>query len=101
VRIVEGDFFIVSETEAFQASADVLVANPPYVRHHHLAFEDKLRLQSRVLRELGIQISGLSGLYVYFILLADRLLRAGAVASWLIPGEFCIRTMARRCENIS
>lgn len=88
VRIVEGDFFIVSETEAFQASADVLVANPPYVRHHHLAFEDKLRLQSRVLRELGIQISGLSGLYVYFILLADRLLRAGAVASWLIPGEF-------------
>ncbi|HOE61984.1 MAG TPA: XamI family restriction endonuclease [Kiritimatiellia bacterium] len=88
VRIVEGDFFIVSETEAFQASADVLVANPPYVRHHHLAFEDKLRLQSRVLRELGIQISGLSGLYVYFILLADRLLRSGAVASWLIPGEF-------------
>lgn len=88
VRIVEGDFFIVSETEAFQASADVLVANPPYVRHHHLAFEDKLRLQSRVLRELGIQISGLSGLYVSFILLADRLLRAGAVASWLIPGEF-------------
>jgi methylase of polypeptide subunit release factors len=88
VQVIEGDFFVVSKNECLQSFADILVANPPYVRHHHLAFEDKLELQNRVLRELGIQVSGLSGLYVYFILLADRLLRSGAVASWLIPGEF-------------
>lgn len=36
----------------------------------------------------GLQPSGLSGLYVYFLLLADALLADGAVATWLLPAEF-------------
>jgi hypothetical protein len=90
-----GDFFAVSEQRGAALQTDALVANPPYVRHHHIAYEDKIRLQGRVLRELGIQVSGLAGLYVYFILLADRLLRDGAVASWLIPGEFLYTNYGR------
>jgi hypothetical protein len=53
-----------------------------------LTGELKRQLQARVMNELGIRCSGLSGLYIYFILLADRLLEDGAVASWLIPSEF-------------
>jgi predicted RNA methylase len=66
----------------------LLCTNPPYVRHHHLQFDQKLRLQSLVKQRLGLQPSGLSGLYVYFVLMADALLVEGAVASWLLPAEF-------------
>jgi len=68
--------------------ANLVLANPPYVRHHHLAPEDKRRLQARVASELGLRISGLAGLYCYFLLLCDRWLEAGGLAAWLIPSEF-------------
>ena len=42
---------------------DMLVANPPYVRHHHIDNETKVQLQNEILRKTGIRISGLAGLY--------------------------------------
>jgi len=66
----------------------ILCTNPPYVRHHHLMPEQKLKLQALVVQRLGLQPSGLSGLYVYFMLLADAMLAEGAVATWLLPAEF-------------
>jgi len=66
----------------------LLCTNPPYVRHHHLPSEQKSKLQSLVMQRLGSQPSGLSGLYVYFMLLADKLLADGAISSWLLPAEF-------------
>lgn len=66
----------------------MICTNPPYVRNHHIPPQVKRLLQSRVAKELGITVSGLSGLYVYFMLLADRVLAKGGVAAWLIPSEF-------------
>ena len=37
---------------------------------------------------LAIQISGLAGLYCYFLLLCDQWLADGGLAFWLIPSEF-------------
>ena len=88
VEIVTDDFFRFADRDEHQAAFDVAVANPPYVRHHHIPYDDKVRYQSQVLRSLGMQINGLSGLYVYFILLSDALLKDGAVATWIIPSEF-------------
>ena len=95
VKVVNGDFFDYAQSALAQATGDLLVANPPYVRHHHIDFDLKNQLQDRVARELGIQASGLSGLYLFFILLADRVLREGAVASWLIPSEFLYTNYGR------
>lgn len=67
---------------------NLLCTNPPYVRHHHLDQAQKVALQQAVRTQLGVQISGLAGLYVYFVLLADAVLAEDAVASWLIPTEF-------------
>jgi adenine-specific DNA-methyltransferase len=86
--VIHDDFLKVSTHSEIEDQFNCLCANPPYVRHHHMTGELKRELQQRVERELGIQVSGLSGLYVYFILLAHRLLAEGAVASWLIPSEF-------------
>ena len=67
---------------------DLLVCNPPYVRHHHIERETKLRLGRRVNEELGIRVSGLAGLYVYFMLLSHPWLRPDGLSIWLIPSEF-------------
>lgn len=65
-----------------------LAANPPYVRHHHLDRAEKLRLRERVEDAVGLKLSGLSGLYGYFLLLAHRWLAEEGFAAWLVPSEF-------------
>ncbi len=67
---------------------NLLVCNPPYVRHHHLSNDDKNRLKISALRSAGITLSGLSGLYCYFLCIAHSWLAQGGVAAWLIPSEF-------------
>ena len=65
-----------------------LVTNPPYVRHHYLSKEQKKWLQETTFSETGIRLSGLSGLYCYYMLLAHKWLAPGAICGWLIPSEF-------------
>jgi hypothetical protein len=67
---------------------NLILTNPPYVRHHHLDTEEKERLKARVFRSLGIEISGLAGHYCYFLLLAHEWLADDGIAAWLIPSEF-------------
>ena len=67
---------------------DLLVANPPYVRHHHIDSERKKELQREVKQNIGIKISGLAGLYCYFLILSEKWLADGALSCWLIPSEF-------------
>jgi adenine-specific DNA-methyltransferase len=86
LKVVEGDFTVPDNTPSAQFS--LLVANPPYVRHHHLGAAAKSALVARSKAELGITPSGLSGLYVHFMLLAHRNLAPGAISAWLIPSEF-------------
>lgn len=67
---------------------NLLICNPPYVRHHHLDSAEKLRLQAESKAAVGIKLSGLSGLYCYFLALSHRWMSAGGIAGWLIPSEF-------------
>lgn len=67
---------------------NLLISNPPYVRHHYITAEDKARLSTLVRNEVGINISGLAGLYCYFMLLSHKWLAPGAISGWLIPSEF-------------
>jgi len=86
--IVTCDFIDFASAADHFGRYSLLCTNPPYVRHHHLTPEQKLRLQAMAVQRTGLQPSGLSGLYVYFLLLADALLADGAVATWLLPAEF-------------
>ena len=67
---------------------DLLICNPPYVRHHHIINAEKRRLKMRTLKACGIKISGLAGLYCYFLGLSHTWLKDGGLAGWLIPSEF-------------
>lgn len=70
------------------AGFNLLICNPPYVRHHHLTNGDKESLQSRTLKASGVKIGGLAGLYCHFLGLSHAWLGEGAVSGWLIPSEF-------------
>lgn len=88
LKIHHQDFTRVRPPEDNSERVDLLICNPPYVRHHHLAKEAKLWLQARVIQLMDIKLSGLSGLYGYFLCLAHRWMAENCLAGWLIPGEF-------------
>ena len=87
LEVTAGDFTRL-EPPPSDRLADLILANPPYVRHHHLGLEEKARLRALVGERVGIPISGLAGLYAHFVLLADAWLADGGLAAWLIPSEF-------------
>ena len=67
---------------------NLLVCNPPYVRHHHIASREKRRLKALIKAACGIEVNGLAGLYCYFLGFAHQWMADGGLAGWLIPSEF-------------
>ena len=67
---------------------NLLICNPPYVRHHHIVNDDKHRLRQLTRSACGLELSGLAGLYCYFLGLSHRWMANGGLAGWLIPSEF-------------
>ena len=81
--------FTKSEPPSIEPNrANFLICNPPYSRHHHLASDEKLRLQRLTNQMTGIEISQLSGLYCYFILISHTWLADDGLACWFAPSEF-------------
>lgn len=67
---------------------NLIICNPPYVRHHHLENGSKTRLQMKTMHASAMRLSGLAGLYCHFLGLSHAWMTDGAVAGWLIPSEF-------------
>ena len=67
---------------------NMLICNPPYVRHHHMHNSEKARLQHRTQQASGMKVSGLAGLYCHFLGLSHAWMATGGVGGWLIPSEF-------------
>jgi hypothetical protein len=74
--------------QAAASRFNLLICNPPYVRHHHLANGEKTSLQARTLQACGLKLGGLAGLYCHFLGLSHAWLEKEAVSGWLIPSEF-------------
>ena len=84
LRVTLGDF----TQEAAEGRFNLVICNPPYVRHHHLEAGEKARLQGDTFKASGMKLSGLAGLYCHFLGLSDVWMAKGGVAGWLIPSEF-------------
>lgn len=67
---------------------NLIICNPPYVRHHHIDSGEKARIQLRTVQACGLKIGGLAGLYCYFLGLSHAWMEDGGIAGWLIPSEF-------------
>ncbi len=88
LEITMGDFTRQSAPAKDAQRASLLICNPPYVRHHHLSGGNKIRLQAAARAASHVELSGLAGLYCYFMALAHSWMSEGGVAGWLIPSEF-------------
>jgi adenine-specific DNA-methyltransferase len=88
LKVIHGDFTRIVADGSRPLAPNLILANPPYVRHHHLERDEKKRLQALAYKMTGIKVNGLAGLYVYFLLLATAWMEDGGCAAWLIPSEF-------------
>jgi hypothetical protein len=88
LEVMQGDFTRIVASSRCPALPNLILTNPPYVRHHHLEREEKERLQSLAYRMAGVKVNGLAGLYVYFMLFATAWMEDGGYAAWLVPSEF-------------
>ena len=78
---------------------NLVVCNPPYVRHHHLSAHEKVRLQTLTEQQSGVRLSGLAGLYCYFLALSQAWMADGGMAAWLIPSEFMDVNYGKALKN--
>lgn len=69
------------------AGRTAFVGNPPYVRHHRLTAEQKA-MAKRTAAEIGIELSGLSGLHVHFFLATLRHAHPGDVGCFITSSEW-------------
>jgi adenine-specific DNA-methyltransferase len=84
MKVMLGDYLHMGELP----SRNLILANPPYLRHQGIPTSYKMELRERASLDMGFLVSAMSGQYVYFVLLGHKWLAPGAVSSWLIPSEF-------------
>lgn len=82
-----GDF-TRAEPPTDTAKCNLLICNPPYVRHHHIPRKEKRRLKVLAWKTCGMDVNGLAGLYCYFLGLCHAWMATDGLAGWLIPSEF-------------
>lgn len=85
IEITIGDFLSQAAPEQ---KYDCILANPPYVRHHHIEQGRKAELQRQASEICGENVSGLTGLYCYFMMLSGKWLAEDGISCWLVPTEF-------------
>ena len=85
---IELDDFTTMKPPIAAERFNLIVCNPPYVRHHHMGVDEKGRLQAATTAASGVRMGGLAGLYCYFLGLAHAWLADDGIAGWLIPSEF-------------
>jgi adenine-specific DNA-methyltransferase len=81
------DFTKADPPESDENKFNLIICNPPYVRHHHINGQKK-RLQAEALAAANIELSSMAGLYCYFMALSHRWMTINGLAAWLIPSEF-------------
>jgi len=85
------DYRLADFTKQIPPSEDkkynLIVCNPPYVRHHHINGQKKC-LQAKAFIAANMRLSGLAGLYCYFMAIAHPWMQKNGIAGWLIPSEF-------------
>jgi hypothetical protein len=99
LKIRRGDFTRAAPPSGEGRKANLLVCNPPYVRHHHLSQGEKARLREATRRRTGIAPGGLTGLYGYFLCLSAAWVARGGLAGWLIPSEFMDVNYGRQIKS--
>lgn len=82
------DFLAAPRRGGDRPSYDAVICNPPYMRHHLLAKEEKRRLTARYGERFHVVLSTLSTNYVYFFLEALERLHPGGLLVFITSADF-------------
>ena len=86
-ELAVGDFLDPANWPLSHGSFDAVIANPPYIRHHNLSAEHKA-LAQHYSAQFCVNVSRLSGSYVYFFFEALSRLNEGGRLVFITPTEF-------------
>jgi adenine-specific DNA-methyltransferase len=84
-KVEIGDFVFDPPQKKFSA----IVANPPYIRHHRISADDKVRLKYISLQTIGKTLDGRAGLHIYFLVRALSLLEKDGRLAFIMPADTC------------
>jgi hypothetical protein len=87
LKYIKNNFLDVTHPIFDGEKYNLIISNPPYVRHHHIEENLKRALHDKIEINFGLSFSGLSGLYCYFIALSSLWLMKNGISTWLIPNE--------------
>ncbi|NLF18827.1 MAG: class I SAM-dependent methyltransferase [Lentisphaerae bacterium] len=82
-RLIERDFF---DLEDHALHVDAVVGNPPFVRFHRFAGDQRQRALACAARQ-GIQLSGLSSSWAPFVIHSVSMVRPGGRLAMVLPIE--------------
>lgn len=99
LKLAIDDFTRTEPPKSDAAKFNLVVCNPPYVRHHHLSQSQKRNLLRAVVQYSNFELNGLSGLYTYFLVLSQAWMSQNGVGAWLIPSEFMDVNYGRKVKQ--
>ncbi len=97
-QFIQRDFLQVAPTDFGAAKFDVIIGNPPYVRHQKLNAIQKQRAQEirqLVLPNLNLQAS----LWGLFLIHSSCFLEEGGRFAWLLPSSFVYADYAKDLQR--
>jgi hypothetical protein len=77
-----------------QQTYDLVMGNPPYIRHHDLSTEWRARAAARIATDVDVIVDGRSNAYVYFFWLSLALAKSDGLCALLIPSDWTYRPSA-------
>lgn len=97
-QLRNGDFF---DTPQGVGKFDVVITNPPYVRHHEIPARATTRMRAALGAD-GPTMDGRSSSWAYFVIRSMQLLRTGGRLAAILPGELLSADYGRRImERVS
>jgi len=86
-QFIIDDFFNISPEDFPCERFGAVIGNPPYIRYHSISDEAQKRAIDR-LKHFGIEISGRSSYWAFFLLYSIQFLRPGGRLAMVLPGAF-------------
>lgn len=96
-NLKERDFFLPVDRES-QMMFDVILMNPPFVRHHLIPKETQKKIR-RILRD-DVNLPMTSDLWAYFLMHALKFIRKGGTLVSILPWSFLHSDFAIRVRKI-
>ncbi len=84
ISIENSDFLLAKPENIY----NLIICNPPYIRHHHINKELKLKYKDIIDSNNGVKLSGLTGMYCHFMIQSSSWLADEGISIWLVPSEF-------------